>query len=103
MAHRTQPIIGDQFGQPVPPNLSRLFGAAKYAPSVLRELAKLPLSKVAREAIQLIRNMAPAAICPHCRGFGCMVCCRSGCLSIAQFDHAEASTRELCKRYYDPR
>lgn len=79
-------MIGDPFGQPVPPRLRKLFLSARDSESVLSALIDKSRTPQGKAAIRLIRLLSPAAICPLCYGDGCRECGLSGYYSIEQFD-----------------
>lgn len=87
-----QQFIGDPFGQPVPPRLQTLFAVAKNVGPVLTNGNK-------KRVLKYIRDVTPAAICPHCVGDGCYRCGMSGWYSLAQFDNLPENCIRLIKRF----
>lgn len=91
-------MIGDQFGQPVPPRLRKLFLSARDSQNVLNALAdrKTPQAKA---AVRLIRLLTPAAICPLCIGAGCCECGLSGYYSLEQFERLPDERKRAIQRF----
>lgn len=85
-------FIGDPFGQPVPPRLQTLFSVARNAEAVLN-------SGNGKRVQRYIREVTPAAICPHCVGEGCYRCGLAGWYSMAQFLNLSDNCIKLIKRF----